>query len=219
VFVPSLTRWVLAHKRLVVAFWIVATVAGIAAAGPASRALKQEFSVPGKEGWKTNVAIAKRYAGTGGQTAPLVPVVTLPAGRTVDSPGVRADLARVDARVARAMPGGRVASFASTGNRAFVSADGRTTFAVAYPPRDRNQPFGGNPKAEKRARAALRGVTVAGAPVHLSGFDALQDQSGGGNGPGVLLEAVLGGLGALAVLGFVFASLLAFVPIVVAVVS
>src|SRR4051794_13269573 len=217
--VSTLTRWVLAHRRIVVAFWVVMTVAGIAAAGPASRALKQEFSVPGKEGWKTNVAIAERYGDTGGQTPPLVPVVTLPAGKTVDSPGVRAQLTRIDARVARAVPRGRFASYASTGDRAFVSANGRTTFAVLYPPRDPDQPFGGNPAAEKRARAALRGATVAGAPVHLSGFDALSDQSGGGNGPGVLLEALLGGVGALAVLTFVFASLLALVPIVVAVVS
>ena len=46
----SLTRWVLAHKRIVVAFWIVATIAGAAAAGPASDALEAEFSVPDKEG-------------------------------------------------------------------------------------------------------------------------------------------------------------------------
>ena len=58
----SITRWVLAHKRIVVAFWLVLTAAGIAAAGPASNALKQEFSVPGKEGWTTNQAIARRYA-------------------------------------------------------------------------------------------------------------------------------------------------------------
>src|SRR4051812_12256856 len=215
----SLTRWVLAHKRIVVAFWLVLTVAGMAAAGPASKALKQEFSVPGKEGWQTNQAIAERYRGTGGQSAPLMPVVTLPAGKSVDSPGVRAQLATLDRRLARALPGARIASFASTGDRAFVSRDGRTTFAIAYPRRDRDQPFGDNPRAEKRARAALRGAAVAGAPVHLTGFDALQDQTGGNNGPGVLLEALLGGLGALAVLSFVFASLLAFVPIVVAIVS
>src|SRR5205807_7780479 len=71
----------------------------------------------------------------------------------------------------------------------------------------------------KTARAALTGATVAGARVHLSGFDALQAQSGGGNGPGVLLEALLGGAGALAVLAFVFASFLALVPMLMAVVS
>src|SRR5207244_2484436 len=56
-------------------------------------------------------------------------------------------------------------------------------------------------------------------PVHLTGYDALNVQNGGGNGPGVLLEALLGGFGALIVLAFVFASLLAFVPIVMAIVS
>src|SRR5206468_2329709 len=88
------TRWVLKHKRIVVVSWIVLTVAGIGAAGPASNALRQEFSVPGKDGWKTNVAIQRAYAGTGGNAAPLVPVVTLPAGKTVDSPGVRVPFLR-----------------------------------------------------------------------------------------------------------------------------
>ncbi len=76
----------------------------MAAAGPASRALEPEFSVPGKEGWETNVAIAERYRGTGGDGAPLLPVVTLPKGETVASPGVRADLSRVDARLDRRCP-------------------------------------------------------------------------------------------------------------------
>jgi putative drug exporter of the RND superfamily len=217
--VSSLTRWVLSHKRSVATFWLVLTIAGIAAAGPASDALKQQFSVPGKEGWQANREIMKRFAGTGGDNVPLLPVVTLPAGKTVDSPGVRAGLGKIETRLERALLGARVASFASTGDRAFVSATGRTTFALAYPRRDPDQPFGDNPKAEKRARAALRGATVAGQPVHLTGFDALQATTGESNGPGVLLEALLGGLGALVVLTFVFASLLALVPIFVAVVS
>ena len=215
----SLTRWVLAHKRIVVAAWLVLTVAGIAAAGPAADALKQRFSVPGKEGWEANQALVARYGGTGGDSAPLVPVVTLPAGTGVDAPQVRSQLTKLDARLARALPGARMASYASTGDRSFVSRDGRTTFVLAYPRRDPHQPFGDNPKAEKRARAALSGATVAGAPVHLSGWDALQAQSGGSGGPGVLLEAVIGGAGALVVLSFVFASFLALVPIFTAVVS
>src|SRR4051795_5627888 len=98
----SLTRWVLAHKRIVVATWIVLTIAGIAASGPASDALKQKFSVPNQEGWETNVAITKQYAGTGGDGAPLLPVVALPDGKTVDSAGVRKQLAAVDQRLRRA---------------------------------------------------------------------------------------------------------------------
>ena len=216
----SLTRWVLSHKRTVVLAWVVLTIAGIAAAGPASDALKPEFSVPNKEGWETNVSITERYRGTGGESPPLVPVVTIPEGESVDSPAVRRDLAAMDARLERALPQARIASYASTGDKTFVSDDGRTTYAIVHPTPDPDSSFGENPRAERVARNVLDGATVAGEPVKLTGFDALMNDSGSENeGPGVLLEAVLGGVGALIVLAFVFASLLAFVPLVMAFVS
>ena len=181
----SLTRWVLAHKRTVVISWIVLTIAGIAAAGPASEALEAEFSVPDKEGWETNVAIAERYQGTGGDTAPLIPVVTLPEGESVDSPTVRSDLQALDERLAQNLPAARIASYASTGDDAFVSTDGSTTFALVYPQPDPNSAFGENPAAEEAASAALADVTVAGEQVKLTGFDALFEDSGADSeGPG-----------------------------------
>jgi RND superfamily putative drug exporter len=216
----AVTRWVLAHKRTVVVFWLVATIAGIAAAGPATEALEPEFSVPDKEGWETNVAIADRYQGTGGDTAPLLPVVTLPEGESVDSPAVKTDLRELDTRLEEALPQSRIASYASTGDETFVSDDGRTTFAIVYPQPDPDSAFGENPKAEQAARGVVEGTTVAGETVRLTGFDALVEDSGGDSeGPGVLLEAVLGGVGALLVLTFVFASFLAVVPLLMAVVS
>src|ERR1039457_2632348 len=214
-----LTRWVLAHKRTVVIFWVLLALVGMASAGSASKALKQKFSVPGKEGWVTNQQIQRDFQGTGGNGAPLMPVVTLPAGESVTSPKVQAELRAVQARIEQTLPGSRVASDASTHNSAFVSKDGRMTFIVVYPPPDRTQAFEDNPNAAKKASAALAGTTIAGAPVHLTGFDALSVQSGGGNGPGVLVEALLGGFGALLVLAFVFASFLAIVPILMAIVS
>jgi RND superfamily putative drug exporter len=215
----SLTRWILAHKRTVVLFWVVMTVGGIVAAGPATRALEQEFSVPEKEGSITNAEIAKRYAGTGGDAVPLLPVIALPEGTTVTSPGVRADLAKLDATLERALPGARIASYPSTGDPAFHSRDGRTVYALVYPTGADMSDFGNNTEAARKASRALDGVTVAGAPVHVTGFDALADESGGDEGPGVLAEAIVGGLGALVVLLFVFASFLAVVPLVIAVVS
>jgi RND superfamily putative drug exporter len=217
--VASLTRWVLAHKRTVVISWILLTIAGIMAAGPASKALDQKFSVPNKEGWETNEAIAAKYNGTGGDTSPLLPVVTIPNGQSVDSPQVKSDLNKLDDTLAKTLPGSRVASYASTGNKAFVSDDGHTTFAIVYPKPDPDSAFGDNPNAAKDVKAAASGMTVAGAPVHVTGFDALQDSTGGGDGPGVLVEALLGGFGALIVLAFVFASFLAVVPIMMAVAS
>jgi RND superfamily putative drug exporter len=215
----ALTRWVLAHKRIVAIFWVGLTLVGMASAGSATKALKQKFSVPGKEGWITNQQIQRDFGGTGGNNSALVPVVTLPAGTPIGSSSVVSQLRAVETRVEQALPGTRVAGYASTGSRAFVSSDGHTTFIIAYPRPDPTQAFNDNPKAAKRATAALNGMTVAGAPVHLTGYDALNNQSGGGNGPGVLLEALLGGLGALLVLAFVFGSFLALVPIMMAIVS
>ena len=53
---------VLAHKRLVVIFWVVITLVGMASASSATKALKQKFSVPGKEGWVVNQQIAHTMA-------------------------------------------------------------------------------------------------------------------------------------------------------------
>jgi RND superfamily putative drug exporter len=108
-----LTRRVLQHKRLVAVSWIVLTLIGMAAAGPASEALDQRFSVPGREGWEASQEILKLY-GNGGETLPLVPVVTVPQGQTVTSPGVRAQLTKVEDTARKAVPGSRVAGFGST---------------------------------------------------------------------------------------------------------
>ncbi|MCA1700141.1 MAG: hypothetical protein LC790_15040, partial [Actinobacteria bacterium] len=59
--IPSLTRWVLAHKRLVVGFWVVVTIAGFAAIGPANKALSLQFTVPGGEASETNDRLAAIY--------------------------------------------------------------------------------------------------------------------------------------------------------------
>src|SRR5215217_5885549 len=190
----SITRWVLAHKRTVVVTWLVLTIAGIMAAGPASDALESEFSIPNKESWETNIQIAQRYDGNRNGNSPLLPVVTLPRGEMVESPGVRADLERLDARLERALPGARIASYASTGDKTFLSKDGRTVFSLVYARPDPSSAFGENPRAEKAASRAVEKAGVAGQPVHLTGFDALAEDSGGdAGGPGVLLEALIGG--------------------------
>ena len=213
-----LTRFVLDHKRLVVGFWLVVTVAAFAAIGPAGKALSQQFDVPGREGFETNKELAAIY-GNGGDVAPLVPVVQLPDGKTVDSPGVREQLDAALAKVEAALPEARTASYASTGDRAFVSDDGRTTFALVYIPAK-----GGVAPGQTEARsaqAALAGVTVGGSAVEVTGLDALRASAGEneGNGTGVLLGTLLAALGALLVLIFVFRSFMAIVPLLMALVA
>jgi RND superfamily putative drug exporter len=212
----SVTRWVLGHKKLVAGLWVVLALAGIAAMGPADKAFNDQFEVPGKEAFVANSQIAETY-GNGGDVAPLVPVVSLPEGRTVDSPGVRSELQSALAKVQRAVPSSRVASYASTHDRTFVSHDGRTTFALVYIPAKGGVDPG---QAEARAaQAALDGVTVGGSPVQVTGLDALRAEAADGSesgGASLVIEAGIAGVGALLVLGFVFASWMALVPLLMA---
>src|SRR5947209_986044 len=168
----SITRWVLAHRRIVTVAWIAITLVGIATVGKSTGAFSKKFSNPGREGFVTNSRIQSLYH-QGGRNAALVPVVSLSADQSVSSPAVRRGLLAVESRLRAAIPGSRTASYADTGNRAFVSADGRTTFVLAYPPPS-NESFGNDTKAAKRAGAALAGATVAGAPVQLTGIGAMQ---------------------------------------------
>jgi RND superfamily putative drug exporter len=216
-WLTRLTRFVLGHRKLVVAFWLTVTIVGIASASSATKALSDQYSVPGREGYDTNALITRTF-GNGGDGPPLVAVVTVPKTTNIDSTSVLAGLTRVASKIEQAVPHVRVASLASTGDRAFVSADGHTTFVVAYPPPLPGS-FGQNERAVTEAHDALRGVTVAGAPIHLTGLDALSASSGQKGGIGLLAEGLLGGAGALVVLVFVFASLLALVPLLMAVTS
>lgn len=214
----TITRWVLNHKRIVLGLWVVIAFAAFASIQPASEALSPEISVPGREGFETNRQIAETY-GNGGDVAPIVPVVSLPEGTTVESPGVRRQLGSALAKVENALPDARVASYASTGDDAFVSADGRTTFALVYIP-DKGGVDPGQVEA-RLAQTALAGAEVGGAPVELTGLNALRASSadGGEGGTGVLVETLFGALGALLVLTFVFRSFMALVPLLMAMVA
>ncbi len=214
----ALTRFVLGHKRLVVGFWVVVTIAAFAALQPSSKALTQEFSAPGLEASEANDKLAAIY-GNGGDIAPIVPVVRLPQGKTVDSPGVARQLGAAVAKVETALPAARTASYASTRDRAFVSEDGRTTFALVYIPAK----GGVNPgwAEAQAAQAALAGVTVGGAAVEVTGLDALRSSAGEseGTGTGVLVGTLLAALGALLVLALVFRSFMALMPLLMALVA
>lgn len=112
------TRAVLAHRRLVVAAWVALTVAGMAGAGAATKALSDQYTVPGHEGYETNQRIARAF-GTGGNAAPILAAPTLPAGASARS---RQAVAAVGAtRPAAAMPrrpaGGRAGGAAEWGPR------------------------------------------------------------------------------------------------------
>ena len=178
----SLTRWVLAHKRLVVGLWLVVAVGGVAAMRPAGEALSRAVQPPGHGGVRRQQPRRRRLrqrrrrrTARAGRDAPAGQDGRLPWRR-------RRELGAALAKVEAALPGARVASYASTHDRAFVSDDGRTTFAlVSIPAKGGMEPG----QAEARAaQAALAGVTVGGSPVAVTGLDALRAAAADGGGGG-----------------------------------
>ncbi len=210
----NLSRFVLRHKRLVVLVWIAILVTSIGSMGWVFNSLSDNFDLPGAESTKANTEILQTY-GNGAYASPHVPVVTLPEGTTVDSPGIRDELNAVFARITAARPDARVVSWATTGDRAFVSEDGRTTFGLVFLP-VQGDGTAGLPEIEQ----ALTGQTVGGMPVYVTGRTALSTVSNdGGAGSGVLIETLVGAGGALIVLLYIFGSLLAVLPLLIAAVS
>jgi len=212
----TLTRWVLSHKAIVGIIWLILMVAGFALAQTATNALSQQFQLPGREAYVTNLAIERTF-GNGGESNPIVGVVTLPHGTTVDSPGIRAQLRSAFASAVKAVPGSRAVSYGDTPNRVLVSTDGRTTMGMIYIPRPLT--FNDVPKNIDAIRAAFGKIRIAGAPIHVTGQDVLALGSSGGNGPGLLAETIFGGAGALLILIFVFRSFMALIPLLMAVVA
>lgn len=210
--VGSISRFVLKHKAMVATFWLVVTIAAVALMSPALGALSEDFAMPGTESTDANEMILRTY-GNGALTAPLVPVVHLPEGTTVDSPGVRDELNAAFAAVTKAQPQTRVVSWASTGDDLFVSEDRRTTFGYVFLVSQGAQVLG-----IEEVQQVLSGVTVAGEPVLVTGRPALMNVTESGD-TGVLIETIVGGAGALIVLLYVFGSALAFLPLIIAAVS
>src|ERR1700693_4481422 len=207
-----LGRWVLAHRRVVLAVWVLTFLAGGFGASHISKRLSFDFSLPGQPGYVTAKKITHLY-GNGGDSPSSVLVVTVPAGQP--GRGERARLARAFAGARSAAPRSRIVDYTATGDPRFITADGRSTYAIVFTPLEKS--FGA-PKAPLQVQRAVARALPAGTQVGLTGLSQLSS-GGKSSGPGVFVETLIGGGGALAVLAFVFASLLAFVPLLIAAVS
>lgn len=222
-----LSRFVLAHRFWITGFWVAITIVGILTVGTTTNRLSVKFSVPGREGFETSATLQQLY-GISNEHESMVAVVQLPQGKTVSSPGVVDDLKALDAKMYSAAGTNldgtllvRIVSYASTGDKHMVSPDQRTVESIIFV--DNPQPIGGAafdvPPSEKAIRAVVNDATVAGGVARLTGIEELDTGNGGGSGPSLLVETLFGGVGALLILAFVFASFVAFVPILMAMVA
>jgi putative drug exporter of the RND superfamily len=194
----------------IIAAWIALTLFGGFAAGQVSKRWYQSFSIPGKSAYEANQRTLKAF-GIG--IRPPNVVVFHTTSDATKSDAIRAAMQRA----AKASPGALTSSYYSTGSLMYVSKDRHTTFMEIYPP--------GPAKFDtKSGAAATRKAAAAGLPadisVHVTGHDPLEEASSHGStgGPSVLLEGMIGGVGALVILLFVFGTLPAvLMPIVVAI--
>ena len=207
-----LAHTVARHRRAIIVAWVVLTLFGGFAAGQVSKRWYQSFSIPGKSAYEANQRTLKAF---GSGVRPPDVVVFRTSGDATKSGAIKQAMQRA----AATMPGARTSSYFSTGSLMYVSRDRHTTFEEVYPP--------GLAKFDTKSGAArMRAAAATGLPpgitVNVTGHDPLEEASthGGGGGPSVLLEAVIGGLGALVILLFVFGTLPAvLMPIAVAVAS
>jgi RND superfamily putative drug exporter len=208
----SLTRFVLRHKALVALFWLAVTVAGVLTVSGTTHRMTNDFSMPG-QAFKVDNQIVRTY-GNGGSEAPFVPVLTAPAGQRITDPAVAGQTGRIFAAVARALPNARVADYASTHDKAFLTKDGRSTFALVYTPPVTG--FGG-PSLGPVAQHALDRAAPPGWKTGVTGIELLANGNGASSnkGTGIMAEAMIGAVGALLILAFVFASFLALLPLLI----
>jgi putative drug exporter of the RND superfamily len=194
----------------VIAAWIVLTLFGGYAAGQLSSRWYQSLAVPGQPAYEASQRTLKALGA--GVRSPNTVVFHSSRADVSNSPAVRAAMARV----AKANPRALTSSYFSTGNPMYVSSDRHTTFLQVYLP-------GRAGLDVKSGAAKIRAEAAAGLPagisVDVTGRDALGEASDGSSGgSSVLLEALIGGLGALIILLFVFGTLPAVLaPLVVAV--
>ncbi|HEV8221256.1 MAG TPA: MMPL family transporter [Streptosporangiaceae bacterium] len=211
----ALTRFVLRHKALVVLFWLAVTAAGIMTVSATTHRMTNSFAMPGPA-FRTDSQIVGLY-GNGGSQAPYVPVLTAPAGQHADSPTATAAAGRAFAAAAKAVPGARVADYASTGDRTFLTRDGRSTYALVFtPPAD--PMTGGN--AGQALTRALAAAAPPGWHASVTGEQLLANGAPAkSHGQGLMAEAMLGAGGSLIVLLVLFASFLALLPLLIGGVS
>ena len=205
-----LAHLILRRRWLVIGSWLLLTLFGVFAAGQASTRWFQSTSVPGQPAYEASQR--SLHALDVGSRPPSVVVFHTTGDATKNTA-----IAQAMQRAAAVMPGARTSSFFSTGSLLYVSHDRHTAFEEIYPPgAARVDLLSG---ADEMRAAAAHGLP-AEITVNVTGRDALDEASkkGSGGGSSVLLETLIGGIGALVILLFVFGTLPAvLVPIAVAI--
>jgi RND superfamily putative drug exporter len=208
-----LTDFVLRHRMLVLVVWLLAMATGIATAQTTTNRMTQTFALPSSPAANAAALIDRDYR-VGGAQDPDVVVVTGSGGERMDTAAAQASLTAVFDAV-RAT-GDRVVDYPGTGDPAFLTKDRTSAYALVFVPQR-------SPDAAATAAGPLENLARAAAPpgwrVQVTGTAPLAHSTASTKGNGVVVEGMIGAVGALLVLAFIFASFVAVLPLVIAGVS
>ena len=193
-----LAHLILRHKVIVLVAWLGLTVFGMFSAGQVSDRWLEQFSVPGYPAWEANQRTLEAFGN--GDQPPHVVVFQ-----------AEGDVTKVDGlddavdSLAKRFDTFRVGSTFTSGSDAYVSEDRTTTFVTFYPPGLSS--FTVENRLDELRHAAQE-VAPSGVTASVTGVEALYESQGeSAEGPSVLIEALIGGTGALIILLFVFGTL------------
>ena len=198
------------YRWAVIGVWVFLTLVGVVAAGQLKSRWFQSTAVPGKSAYEASQRALHQLGF--GDRSPTVVVFHTNGDATTS-----ADIQQATTRAAVVVPGAFTSSYFTTNNPVYVSKDGHTTFEEIYPP--------GRAGVDKVSHAKdIQAAAAKGLPpgitVNVTGRDALDEamKKGSGGEGNFILEAMIGAIGALIILLFVFGTLPAVLtPIAVAI--
>ena len=194
-----LAHGIMRHRWLVIGTWVFLTLFGVFATGQVADRWYTATAIPGQPAYEASQR-ALHELGIGDRT-PIVVVF-----HASDDITKSAAVGQAMQRATTAVPGAFTSSYFTTGSDLYLSADRRTAFQMLYPRGPDDVTVQSAPDV---IRAAAATGLPAGIAVNVTGRLPLDDASrdGSGGGTGVLLEVVIGGVGALLILLFVFGTL------------
>lgn len=190
--------------------WLLLALAGAATLSSTTDRLSANFALPGQPGYVADAKITSLYH-NGGDSSPIVLTATAPDASAANA----AEANRIFNAASHAVyPGSRVADEANTQDARFATSNGRTSFGLVFTPPQNGFGTDRSPQLERAAQEAA----PAGWHTAVTGLAQLEN-GGSTKGTSALSEAMLGGVGALVVVAFVFASFIAVLPLLMALVA
>ena len=203
-----MTRFVLKYRVSIVAFWLLAVIAGVLTMKYVPHRLDYSYTTPGQPGFISNEAISKRF-GLDGTFESTLPMLQLPLGLNMHSAAGQDTAARVFEGAEKAGYFG-IADYANTHDPTFILDGGTSTWAlITIPNPDTGDGVGG------RIPKALQAATPPEANLEVTGFEKMLSNDGS-NGSNRLRTTMIGAAAAFVVMLFVYGSFVSILPVLMA---